>query len=111
MELMMRYRWPGNIRELRGALEYAFVTCQAGPIYPNNLAKTISNENRKTPPPPRKGVINLQEIEKQELLEALERAQGNQSQAAKLPGVSRVTVWNRMKRFNIKAKRGIISAD
>jgi len=110
MELMMRYRWPGNIRELKGALEYAFVTCHEGPIYPNHLPETISNNHPKTPPLKKSG-INLQGIEKQELIDALERADGNQSQAAKLLGISRVTVWNRMKRFNIQAKRGIISTD
>ncbi len=110
MELMMRYRWPGNIRELKGALEYAFVTCHSGPIYPNHLPETITKNHPKAPPVKKSG-INLQEIEKQELLEALERAGGNQSQAAKLLGISRVTVWNRMKRFNIQARRGIISAD
>lgn len=110
MELMMRYRWPGNIRELKGALEYAFVTCHSGPIYPNHLPETIT-KNHPNASPAKKSGINLQEIEKQELLEALERANGNQSQAAKLLGISRVTVWNRMKRFNIQAQRGIISAD
>jgi two-component system response regulator HydG len=110
MELMMRYRWPGNIRELKGALEYAFVTCHTGPIYPNHLPETIS-KNRIKAPLPKKSGFNLHEVERQELIEALEKAGGNQSQAAKLLGVSRVTVWNRMKRFNIKAKRGIVSTD
>ena len=104
MELMMNYKWPGNVRELKGALQYAFVTCHGGPIYPNHLPETIARKHSKTPIPKKTG-LNLHEIERQELLEALEKTDGNQSQAAKLLGISRVTVWNRMKRFNIQAKR------
>lgn len=110
MELMMNYRWPGNIRELRAALEYAFVTCHSGPIYPNHLPETMSRKHHKSPEPPKKIGFNLHEIERQELIEALEKSNGNQSQAAKLLGVSRVTVWNRMKRFNLKAKRDIVTS-
>ena len=47
----------------------------------------------------------MHEIEKRELLEVLRRTGGNQSKAAKILGVSRVTVWNRMKRHGIDAKR------
>jgi transcriptional regulator with PAS, ATPase and Fis domain len=104
MELLMNYRWPGNVRELKGTLEYALVTCHSGPICPNHLPETISRKHTK-PPAPKKTGLNLHEIERQELLEALEKTGGNQSQAAKLLGISRVTVWNRMKRFNIQAKR------
>ena len=104
MELMMTYQWPGNVRELKGALEYAFVTCHSGPIYPKHLPETISRKQLKAPPAKKTG-LNLHEIERQELLEALEKTGGNQSQAAKLLGISRVTVWNRMKRFNIQTKR------
>lgn len=109
MELMMNYQWPGNIRELRAALEYAFVTCHSGPIYPNHLPETITRKHHKIPAPKTSG-FNLHEIERQELIEALEKSNGNQSQAAKLLGISRVTVWNRMKRFNLKAKKDIITS-
>ena len=53
----------------------------------------------------------MQEIEKRELLEVLKKTSGNQSRAAELLGVSRVTVWNRMKRFDIDAKRSISIQD
>jgi len=108
MELLMNYRWPGNIRELKAALEYAFVTCRSGPIHPNHLPETISRTHSRGPV--KKTGFNLHEIERQELIEALEKSNGNQSQAAKLLGISRVTVWNRMKRFNLKAKKDIVTS-
>ena len=55
--------------------------------------------------------INMQEIEKRELIEALEKAGGNKSKAAKFLGVSRVTVWNRMKRFNVDTPRQVKTVD
>ena len=53
--------------------------------------------------------IRIKEIEKQELIEALTKTGGNQSRAAEILGVSRVTVWNRMKRFGIQTPRQIHS--
>jgi transcriptional regulator of acetoin/glycerol metabolism len=47
------------------------------------------------------------ETQKEQLIEALEKTAGNQSRAAELLGVSRVTAWNRMKRFGITANRKV----
>jgi two-component system response regulator HydG len=51
--------------------------------------------------------INRYEIKKRQLLDALEKAGGNQSEATRILGVSRVTVWNRIKKFNINLRREI----
>ncbi len=45
------------------------------------------------------------EIKKQQLIQALEKAGGNQTRAAQILGVTRVTVWNRMKRYGVTANR------
>ncbi len=118
MDLLMRYAWPGNVRELRSAFEYAFVTCQAGSIQPEHLPDTIqpgepqpagSTPTLVVRPPVIRTAANLdlREIERQELIEALEQTGGNQTHAARLLGVSRVTVWNRMKRHGIRAERKV----
>lgn len=111
MELLLNHSWPGNVRELKGAFEYAFVTCHEEIIQPHHLPETIVNPKHGASaakaPPAKKRAINLQSIEKQELLEVLARTGGNQSKAAQLLGVSRVTVWNRMKRYGIDAKKSI----
>ena len=49
--------------------------------------------------------ISKNGMKKRKLIMALEQADGNQSEAAKILGVSRVTVWNRMKKFGIKPSR------
>jgi PAS domain S-box-containing protein len=107
MEILINHSWPGNVRELKGAFEYAFVTCHEEMIQPSHLPETILRPKAAKAASPRKNAFNLQEIEKQELLEILERTGGNQSRAAEILGVSRVTIWNRMKRYGIDSKRMI----
>jgi transcriptional regulator with PAS, ATPase and Fis domain len=108
MELLMTYIWPGNVRELRSAFEYAVVTCQESMIQPNHFPPAVYQKPK--PLKIRKNVpLNQVEIKKEQLIEALEKAQGNQSRAADILGISRVTVWNRMKKYGIAAQKKIIS--
>ncbi len=107
MELLMRYSWPGNVRELRSSFEYAFVTCQGTAIEPEDLPPVILQDKpavaKEQPviPAPRTELTG-NERRKQELLDAMEQTGGNQTKAAKILGVSRVTVWNRMKRYGLR---------
>ncbi len=105
MGALMNYHWPGNVRELRSAFEYAFVICHESIIQPYHLPPDIlqSKEPFNTV---KKIFGNRDERIKTQLLEALERSGGNRSKAAQILGVSRVTVWNRMKKFNIDFKGG-----
>lgn len=111
MERFMAYEWPGNIRELKSALEYAFVVSDQGPIDMNHLPLKILKE----PTPPKRKIekspsfFKPAAISKKELLiQALKKSQGNQSEAARILGVNRVTVWNRMKKYRIDLKKVLI---
>jgi len=106
MRLFMAYPWPGNVRELKGCFEYAFVSCQEGIIQPRHLPpRLFQNQNVRgvTKETPR----DRESRKKAELIDALKRAGGNKSEAARILGVSRVTVWNRMKKFGIDVKAEI----
>jgi PAS domain S-box-containing protein len=108
MARLMEYLWPGNVRELKSALEYAFVTCQDGIIEPRHLPPAINgNAAGSAPQASRKTGLNREEIKRLELIDALETTNGNQSKAAELLGVSRVTVWNRMRRFGVQFTKSI----
>jgi transcriptional regulator with PAS, ATPase and Fis domain len=108
MEVLMVYAWPGNVRELKSAFEYAFVTCQESMIQPYHFPPNIFQQ--RNPLKTRiKAPIDREEMKKQQLLKALETTEGNQSRAAEILGISRVTVWNRMKRYGITAQRRINS--
>ena len=121
MRIMVAYPWPGNIRELRNAVEYAFVLARGKSIRPEHLPEKILtgredgadlppvNLPRPNPETPVRHVVSPRlkkgEAERRELLGALEAADGNQTRAAQILGVSRVTVWKRMKKYGITLDR------
>ena len=108
LEVLIRYPWPGNVRELKSAFEYAFVTCQEPLIHPHHLPPDILKEEKSIKDVD-VALPTKQEIGKRQLIDALARAKGNQSVAAEILGICRVTVWNRMKRFGITYSRQIES--
>lgn len=86
---MEDYPWPGNLRELRNVLERALITQSAGPLDP--------------PCPGRRGgrPESLHEVEKRQILRALAYTRGHQGKAAELLGISRKTLWEKRKRYEI----------
>ncbi len=107
LDRLMAYTWPGNVRELINALEYALVTCRQGEIEPQHLPPNVlglaqtrprhaSGPGHTQPAQAR----NDQEMRRQ-LQEALAAAGGHKARAAELLGVSRVTLWKRMKRLGL----------
>jgi len=101
MQVLMSYSWPGNVRELKSAFEYAAVICHEELIQPWHLPPTIYREKERQS----KEIVLTNDRKKEQLIAALKQADGNQSQAGRLLGVSRVTVWNRMKKYNISLNR------
>jgi PAS domain S-box-containing protein len=97
LEALSAYDWPGNVRELRNAIEYAFVLCKNETIETEHLPPKIRQPRYAPSSSPSPAPAE----EKQALIEMLRRAGGNQSEAARLLGVSRVTVWKRIKKFGI----------
>lgn len=100
MELFTAHRWPGNVRELKGALEYAFVVAEKGLLQPKHLPATI-----RAPSPARSARApraTSDSEEKTALVDALLQCRGNQTHAARLLGVNRVTVWHRIKKYGIE---------
>ncbi len=94
---LLSYHWPGNVRELFGALEYAFVTCRSNYIEPEHLPVTIVGKRRKK-------LVKRRKMEdlirnKDEIRDALRRTGNNKTAAAKLLGVSRVTLWKWLKKL------------
>lgn len=96
------YTWPGNVRELRNAIEYALVLCPGGEIGAHHLPHKIAPA-RDCPPP----AESLKVRERDELVQVLRQVGGNQSAAARQLGVSRVTVWKRMKKHHIDLTRDV----
>jgi len=99
MDRFMTYSWPGNVRELRSVLEYAFVIAEKGTIGLEQLPHPLVSE------PSRRLSNSKEPEEKVALIEALRKSNGNQSEAARILGVNRVTVWNRMRKHGIDLRK------
>jgi two-component system response regulator HydG len=110
MDIFMRYHWPGNIRELKSALEYAFLVAESGLLdihhLPSQLQSALETETALPSISADPGTaVRLEE--KAQLIEALRKAGGNQSRAAGILGVHRMTVFNRMRKYGITLKNNI----
>jgi len=104
MRLLAAYPWPGNVREMKSAFEFAFVSCQDEMLLPRHFPPALFGvvaASPETVPRPLDEAWDKQH----RLIQALEAADGNQSEAARILGVSRVTVWHWMKRYQIRFER------
>jgi len=103
MAKLLGHPWPGNVRELRNAVEYAFVLCQRENIAAEHLPPRILNFDRRIQNHPAgNGAKHLQ---REAFIQILREARGNQSAAARCLGVSRVTVWKWIKKYEIDLKQ------
>ena len=100
MDQILRHPWPGNVRELRSAFEYALVACKTDMIEPRDLPAEIFSQPAVCLPGEVSG-RSLDEIKKERLRMALEEAGGNRSEAARILGISRTSVWSQMKRYGL----------
>jgi len=102
MELLLRYQWPGNVRQLRNVLLRLAVQSQ-GRLITEREILTLSEEFGAMGPVKIEVFPSLEEMEKNHIKAALERANGNISDAAALVGIARSTLYQKMKKYDISA--------
>ena len=98
--LLDQYRWPGNVRELRNAIERAMLLADNGLLGQEDfvtLSKAVVPATFRLPP---EGV-DLETVERQLVIQALQRAGGNQTQAGHLLGINRDQVRYRIEKFGL----------
>ena len=102
--------WPGNVRELRNTVERMSILSDTGRITEAEVEGALRHSARLTPappPPPTEAPIELAarraEAEREALVEALDRCRGNRARAARLLGVSRRTLYNKLVQHTIDA--------
>jgi two-component system, NtrC family, response regulator AtoC len=105
--MLRAYAWPGNVRELRNVIERSFILhAGADEIRPEHLtpelrrAAPAKRPDKLVPNITEEGLV-LDDVEKKLITEAMERASGNQSKAARLLGVSRDTLRYRLKKHGM----------
>ncbi len=94
VNLLERYQWPGNIRELENAIERAMVVGQEPELREQDFALRM--------PMPEHAARTLEDIEKVHILEVLEDCKGNQTVAAEVLDIDRVTLHNKLKKYGWK---------
>ena len=96
LEKLCSYHWPGNIRELQHAIEKAIILCEGNVIRPKDIfVKQTWNSQFSTTVP------NLEEVERQAIATAIRQNDGNLTATAEQLGISRQTLYNKIKRFKL----------
>ena len=101
MEAFRNYVWPGNIRELKGAVERAGLVAQGSRIERADLPESILDSPSVTFRLGSKDKPTLAEVEKSYIERTLRYARGNQTRAAKILGISRKALWEKRKRYGL----------
>jgi DNA-binding NtrC family response regulator len=105
LRVLLEYPWPGNVRELENALEFAVAVSQRETILPEDLPPNVVSgvpheaagsvpRSVDTPPDPRA-------VEREELREVLESHHWRREDAARSLGISRTTLWRRMRELGL----------
>jgi two-component system response regulator AtoC len=105
--ILMGYDWPGNVRELRNVIERAMVLEESDWIQTSSLQVFSAKSDLPLAKPATLGAddkfeVSLEEAEKSLLVKALEKAEGNQTRAAILLGITRDTLRYKIKKFNLR---------
>jgi PAS domain S-box-containing protein len=94
---LMDYDWPGNVRELENAIEHASVKCSRKLIEEHDLPVFISQSSQKTGKRQKRNHVTRDMV-----LQALAETGNNQTQAARLLDIHRITLWRKMQAFKIE---------
>ena len=126
---LREFHWPGNVRQLQNAIEYAVVLARENVITEESLPRELllppdlreetvpvpftyapNEDGRGNGHPvtdPEGASLNLDDRERRAILQALAQTHGNKLKAAKMLGIHRPTLYNKMKRYGIGAGSGV----
>ncbi len=103
MDIMVDYSWPGNVRQLENAIEHAFIHCTGGLIQPHHLPEELQQPHRWVIERASAAQRPLESLEKELILTALERTSWRRSEAARVLGISRSSLWRKMRKHGIES--------
>ena len=101
IRLLQSYGWPGNVRELRNVIERAMLLCESDRLEPSDFAAlrvaAVAGEGFELPA----NGLDLEQVERQFVVQALKRSGGNQTKAAALLGLNRDQIRYRIEKFGL----------
>jgi two-component system response regulator HydG len=102
---LLRYDWPGNIRELENVIERSVLFCSGDVLLPECLPEELQPKDSRNVPfiiPP---LVPMEEIEREAILQTLARTSGNVKRSAQILRFPRPTFYRKLKKFGIKVER------
>ena len=107
MEKLVGYHWPGNVRELENVIERALILCRGGQLEADDIKLETAHRSRPASDPNQHHFLpeglTLDQYEQEIIREALRRADGNKSQAARLLGLTRNALRYRLTQMGLEA--------
>lgn len=107
MKVLLGHDFPGNVRELANIVEHAFVLCPAGLIEREHLPDRIKTD---VSPSMETARNSLRELERRNIISALERNGGNRVAAARELGIHKTTLFRKLRKYGIVARKSRKSA-
>jgi DNA-binding NtrC family response regulator len=102
IKILMNYDFPGNIRELENIIARAVALCQEDTLEPVHLPEDIRELEIWTFRNEDGGYPTLEEREKMYILWVLKKVGGNKTRAAEVLGIDRISLWRKLKRYNLE---------
>ncbi|OAG27071.1 Fis family transcriptional regulator [Thermodesulfatator autotrophicus] len=104
LKILMDYDFPGNVRELENIIEYCFIVCKEGLIYPEHLPDYLKKDTLIIPEEKASFSIpkTLQEIEKEAILQALKRNKWRKMATCRELGISKDTLRRKLKKYGLQ---------
>ncbi|MBW1635240.1 MAG: sigma-54-dependent Fis family transcriptional regulator [Deltaproteobacteria bacterium] len=100
MDLLRRYPWPGNVRELENAIERGIILMRGSSLTEKSLPLAIQKFAEDQRPVDENRQLSIFEAEKQLVIQTVEATAGNKSEAARILGITRKTLLNKLKRYS-----------
>ncbi len=101
LQILMKYDFPGNVRELENIIEHAFILCRGSVIQPEHLPKEVIEKTPRLDKTPVGKDLNLESLEIKAIKTALEKYKGHRGKAAAELGIDKSTLWRKMKRYGL----------
>ncbi|MBC17478.1 MAG: two-component system response regulator [Desulfovibrio sp.] len=109
MDMLVKYPWPGNVRELENTIERAVILSVGEYVSDRELPSSVKDHfddvNSGDPNMAAMAGLSLDDIEKMAIIETLTKTKGNKSEAAKLLGITRTTLNNKVKKYEIEIEK------
>lgn len=110
MDCFMRYNWPGNVRELENTIRGVVALKSSPAVYlsdlPSNLRQSDSLGAAHDPEDNPEAILPLEEVERRHILKVIEHTQGDLNAAARFLGISRTTIYRKLKQYRARGADG-----